>query len=248
VLGELLDAVARKGLIPVLKSEIYLVVAEDAYDFSGDFNFTDPSRNFTQFYAKFKEHQLAMTRLAARHGAALYIMGTELPYVAGAGERTFVDGSSMVSRRTLITSKWKDMIQAARAVAVAEGRPDMGIKFYLPGRWTDGNGNYDTGSRWSTSTPTPPAPPTSTTPACAARSSVQDIHWNAMGQKVVAEKLLAGRLSLSLRARSSPCGGARRCACASSPPRSHRSPARARAGAPAPAGAAVSCAPACSRR
>jgi hypothetical protein len=125
ILGELLDAVGRAGLVPVLKSEIYLVVAEDAYDFSGDFNYTDPSRGFDTFYAQYQEHLVRMTRLAARHGAAMMILGTETPYVAGAGQSRFADGSLMSSRQALIAGKWREIIAAVRGAAVAESRPDL---------------------------------------------------------------------------------------------------------------------------
>lgn len=125
ILGELLDAVGRAGLVPVLKSEIYLVVAEDAYDFSGDFNYTDPSRGFDAFYAQYQDHLVRMTRLAARHGAAMMILGTETPYVAGAGQSTFADGSRMSSRQALIAGKWRELIAAVRRAAAAESRPDL---------------------------------------------------------------------------------------------------------------------------
>lgn len=182
-LGQMLEAVAAHGMIPVLKGEVYLVQAEDANLESGAFNNTDPSRNFDQFYKMYKEHLLDMTRVAARHGAAMFILGTETPYVTGGGQSRFMDGSRMTDRLPLITAKWKDIIQAVRQVAQAEGRPDLvlsyteinpfyearamteprqppwrktpfwddldvvGINFYLPGRWSDGNGNYDTGAK-----------------------------------------------------------------------------------------------------
>lgn len=125
ILGELLDAVSKAGLIPVLKSEIYLVVAEDAFDFSGDFNYTDPSRGFDPFYAQYQQHLVRMTRLAARHGAAMMILGTETPYVAGAGQSRFADGSLMSSRRALIAGKWTAILGAVQKAAREEGRPDL---------------------------------------------------------------------------------------------------------------------------
>ncbi|MCS6914845.1 MAG: hypothetical protein RMK29_02180 [Myxococcales bacterium] len=182
VLGEMLEAVAAHGLVPVLKGEIYLTLAEDGSrsGVSPWFIFTDPSRNFDQFYRMYQEHLVAMTRVAARHRAAMHILGTELPYVAGAGQSYFADGSRMVDRHEMIAAKWREIIRAVRQAALEEGRPDLvisyteinpfwedrrmtaarvpvwtrvpfwdeldavGINFYLPGRWSDGRGNYDT--------------------------------------------------------------------------------------------------------
>ncbi len=177
-LGDMLDAVAAHGLFPVLKCEDFLLIAQNADDYSGDFNYTDPSRNFDQFYSQYKSYLLDMTKVAAQHHAVLLVLGSETPYVTGAGIATFADGSAMTSRHALIAAKWQDMIQAVRDAAKAAGRPDLalsyteinpwydpramdnvpvwarvpfwdqldavGINFYLPGRYTDGMGMFDT--------------------------------------------------------------------------------------------------------
>lgn len=125
VLGELLDAVARKGLIPVLKVETFLGLVNDANGTSANFNYTDPSRNFDQFYRMHREHLVAMTRVAARHQAALLILGTETPYVAGAGQARFATNEAMPARQAYIAARWAETIQAVRDAARAEGRPDL---------------------------------------------------------------------------------------------------------------------------
>jgi hypothetical protein len=97
---------------------------------SGDsFIFTDPSRDLDQFYRMYRDYLVEMTRVAARHRAALFILGSEAPYVAGAGQATFIDGSRMIDRRPLITGKWREIIAAARAAASAEGRPDLLLSY-----------------------------------------------------------------------------------------------------------------------
>lgn len=135
VLGQMLDAVYNHGLIPVLKSEIYLAIATDAYDLSGDFNYTEPSRNFEQFYDQYQAHLVAMTRLAARHHAALMILGTETPYVAGAGQVKFLNGDRMDSRQPYIYDRWTRIIKAVRAAARAEGRPDLAFSYTEINPW-----------------------------------------------------------------------------------------------------------------
>lgn len=129
VLGEMLDAVAGRGLIPVLKVETFLVLATDATGVSPSFNYTDPSRNFDQFYRMHREHLLAMTRVAARHQAALLILGTETPYVAGAGQARFANGEAMPDRQGYIAARWAETIQAVRETAQAEGRPDLLLSY-----------------------------------------------------------------------------------------------------------------------
>ncbi|MDW8282322.1 MAG: hypothetical protein RMK29_11445 [Myxococcales bacterium] len=129
VLGEMLDAVASHGLVPVLISEVHLALAEDETGYSDDFVFADPSRGFDPFYDRLKEYLVDMTRLAARHGAAMFILGSESPYVAGAGQGYFIDGSRMVDRQPLIAAKWRDIIQAVRQAARAEGRPDLVLSY-----------------------------------------------------------------------------------------------------------------------
>lgn len=125
VLGTLLDAIAQKGLIPVLKVETYLGLVNDGSSAVPFFNYTDPSRNYDQFYRMHREHLVAMARLAARHQAAALIVGTETPYVAGAGQARFANGDSMPARQADIAARWAETLNVVRAAAAAEGRPDL---------------------------------------------------------------------------------------------------------------------------
>lgn len=131
VLGDMLDAVRAHGLIPVLKVETYLTLAEDggAGGTTPWFNFTDPSRGFDAFYARYQEHLVSMAHLGARHGAAMLILGTETPYVAGAGQGRFADGSKMTDRQALIAGKWRGIIAAVRQALREEGRLDMVLSY-----------------------------------------------------------------------------------------------------------------------
>ena len=139
-LGRLLNTVARMGLIPILRLEFRVVGAKNALGVGVIAPDTDPSRNLDQFYLKYKEHVVAMARLAARHDAAMVILGVGTPNVAGAGQSRFADGSSMAERRELIREKWRDMVRAARLVAAQEGRPDLVFAYVERNVWREPTG------------------------------------------------------------------------------------------------------------